>query len=307
MNGMILGLTKFVCTPEMFQENNGITGAVATSTYEVVGTDRIIESMLYFANGKPSRLHVLDWEADRVEFDEEKDIEIDDISSIDDIKAKRTPKRIRDLLKDAVMEYLHSIGKRDFHILMERDEIVFLDSLVVISADGSWSTESLELAPLREEEDDQFGFARARRDGYRNAEVLLPLYKAGKLSGEGLHTEFNIDQITEVDGKQKDIGYVDFVLRADRLPDEVWKRLKDNIPMSPCRASGCVAVTNPIMITYREWYGSISKSWECGLVQVLNCEHVSEVSRIWHEKEDAFAAGLECLKILNCKEEEEEK
>ena len=182
---------------------------------------------------------------------------------------------------------------------MEKKEIIFLDSFPVVSTDGSWKKESLELYTRKEEELDKRGFEQARRDGYENAKLLFPLYKSGALDSEGFRTVFTMGREPK-DGEEQ-LGYVSFVLKAEALPDDVWEALKDRIPQSPCRYSGCVSVTYPIMITYRDWYGSIGRSWECDLVKTLRNEPCEEI-RETYDKDGAFAAGLKVFEFYGWKE-----
>ncbi len=174
---------------------------------------------------------------------------------------------------------------------MEKKDVIFLDCIPVVSTPGTWRVDSLELAPREEEEDDKFGFEKARRRGRENAKFILDFYKTGKYDSRNFYVEIHKDE-------EQRIEWLDFVLKAEIIPDEIWDKLKDNIPQSPCIYSGCVSVANPIMTTYRDVYGSIGRSWETPFVQLLQTESCCKVADIKHIK-GAFEAGIEVIRILH--------
>ncbi len=137
---------------------------------------------------------------------------------------------------------------------MARNNVVLLDYIPIVSKDGTWNIESLELEPREEVALDEFGLELSIREGRENAKLILPLYKSGELQKMG-HT----DIIKSAKGEN--VRLLDFIIPASKLPDEIWAELENRIPRCACDYSGCTPCVHMIMKTYRDNCGCISKSY----------------------------------------------
>ncbi len=175
---------------------------------------------------------------------------------------------------------------------MLRKDIALLDWISVISNDGTWSLESLELEPRKEQELDRFGFELARREGYKNAELLFPLYKNGELKKAG-YAEIKMHC-----SDTEDVRVLELVLRASDLPDEIWEQISPRIPKDPCVYSGCVSCVDPIMTAYRDTDGCVGRSWETPILQGFDSDSAHQIYQVY-KTEGAYAAGVKAWEMVH--------
>lgn len=157
---------------------------------------------------------------------------------------------------------------------------------------------------LRKEEttEDKYGFNRFARDS--NAAILCFDY----LNNKGVLKDI-VEYYKETE-REGNVLIIDFVLDADKVKpyfDEL-KSYLTSIGRNPenctlfkvyeygtCAYSGCVSLTS-LMPTYRDTYGCIGRSFEAGVVQLLNGLDAHTVYEI-REKEGEIKAGIKAIEL----------